>query len=193
VTESESETNDFRLRFQKLPFEGRYYWYVDTDLNFGYHMEFLTTPFPWYVSGPLLGLGVVSTYALLNRHLGISGSYAVLLHALRGQRSFNSWRIWFLGGTAIGAALIWLLAGSEQTGMDFGALGERLSLPVLIPFVFLGSVLVGYGARMAGGCTSGHGIAGCATRSSGSLVTVGIFVVAGVFATLTLNAVLGGL
>ncbi len=153
----------------------------------------LPTPFPWFISGPLIGLSVVGSYALLNRHPGISGPYVVLLDALRGKRSFNTGRIWFLGGTVLGAALIWLLAGSGQTGMGYGALGERLSLPALVGVVFLGSIAVGYGARMAGGCTSGHGIAGCSTRSPGSFVTVGIFVATAVVVTLLINLIAGGL
>jgi uncharacterized membrane protein YedE/YeeE len=156
-------------------------------------MDVIATPFPWYMAGPLLGVTVVAAYALLNRHLGISGSYVVLLDAMRGKRSFDSWRIWFLGGTVAGAGMIWLLAGSGQTGFAYGVLGDRLSLPVLIPFVFVGSIAVGYGARMAGGCTSGHGISGCSTRSPGSFVTVGIFVATAVVATLFLNALIGGL
>ena len=156
-------------------------------------MHIMETPIPWFIAGPVLGLVVVGMYALTNRHLGISGSYVVLLDATRGKRSLNHWRIWFLGGTFIGAALIALLAGSPQSGWNYGKLGDRLPFPVLIGVLLVGSVLVGYGARMAGGCTSGHGIAGCSTRSPGSLVAVATFVVSGVIATLILNALLGGM
>jgi uncharacterized membrane protein YedE/YeeE len=155
-------------------------------------MDLIPTPFPWFVAGPILGLCVAGLYATTNKHLGISGGYSSLLAAARGKGSFYNWRLCFLAGTVIGAAIIAIFAGSPQRGLRYGEPGEHLSLPALVLVLFAGSVLVGYGARMAGGCTSGHGITGCSTRSSGSLVAVATFVVTAVIVTLILHALTGG-
>ena len=41
-----------------------------------------------------------------------------------------------------------------------------------IPVVFVGGILLVFGARLAGGCTSGHGLSGMASLSIASFVTV---------------------
>lgn len=41
--------------------------------------------------------------------------------------------------------------------------------------LLVGSILVGFGTQMAGGCTSGHGISGCARLQAGSLVATACF------------------
>ena len=47
--------------------------------------------------------------------------------------------------------------------------------PVVAVVVLFGAVVMGYGARMAGGCTSGHGICGTAQRSAASWATTATF------------------
>jgi uncharacterized protein len=169
-----------------------YYKFALLRSTGGIAMDLIPTPFPWFLAGPILGLCVAGLYATTNKHLGISGGYSSLLAAARGRGSFNKWRIWFLGGTVIGAAVIAVFAGSPQRGVRYGELGQQLSLPVLVLVLFAGSVLIGYGARMAGGCTSGHGITGCSTRSPGSFVAVSTFVVTAVIVALVLDALTGG-
>lgn len=138
-----------------------------------------------------MGLTVAGLYALTNLHLGISGAYVQVVDFAR-RRPIEAWRLWFLGGTFVGAALVALPAGSPQSGWRYGALGEYLSPPLLVVTLFVGGVLVGFGARWAGACTSGHGLTGCATRSSGSLVAVMTFIVAAVAVTLLIHALTGG-
>jgi hypothetical protein len=53
----------------------------------------------------------------------------------------------------------------------------------------LGGLLVGFGTRMAGGCTSGHGLSGCARLQSGSLLATATFFGAGVAMSYLLEAV----
>lgn len=76
--------------------------------------------------------------------------------------------------------------------MGYGALGEYLSLPALIAVLFVGGVLIGFGAWWAGACTSGPGSTGCATRSRGCMVAVCTFVVTAVAVTLLIHALTGG-
>ena len=153
--------------------------------------DILPIPLPWYLIGPLMGMTVSGLYAITNKHLGISGAYADLIGVVR-NRTAIPWQIWFLVGTFLGAAIVAVLGGSPQAGLGYGALGDYLSLPALIGVLFVGAVLIGYGARTAGGCTSGHGITGCATRSPGSLVAIMTFVVTAVAVSLAIHQLTGG-
>ena len=153
--------------------------------------DLLPIPLPWYVAGPLMGLIVAGFYAVTNKHLGISGAYVQVVDRARG-RPIEVWRLWFLGGTFLGAALVALTSGYPQTGLAYGALGEYVSLPALVVVLFAGALLIGFGARWAGACTSGHGLTGCATRSPGSMVAVVTFVVTAVVVTRILHWLTGG-
>lgn len=153
--------------------------------------DVLSIPIPWYVAGPLMGLTVAGLYLVTNNHLGISGSYVQVVDYARG-RSIEAWRLWFLGGTFVGAALVALLGGYPQAGLGYGALSEYLSLPALILTLLGGGMLIGFGARWAGGCTSGHGLTGCSTRSPGSVVAVATFFGTAVAFTFLLHAMTGG-
>jgi uncharacterized protein len=53
-------------------------------------------------------------------------------------------------------------------------------------------VALGYGSRWAGGCTSGHGMSGCAAGSPDSLVMTATFFSVAVLVTLALHALTGG-
>lgn len=154
-------------------------------------LDAFSFPLPWYVAGPLMGIIVAGLYLLTNTHLGVSGSYVQIIDYLRG-RQIESWRLWFLGGTVIGAAVVSLLAGYPQRGLEYGALGEYLSLRQLVMVLLVGGVLIGFGARWAGGCTSGHGITGCSTRSTGSMVAVITFMVTAIAVTLVIHWATGG-
>ena len=55
-----------------------------------------------------------------------------------------------------------------------------------------GGVLIGFGTRLAGGCTSGHGIVGMAQLAPSSLIATGSFMASGFIVTNALWAVLGG-
>ena len=65
-----------------------------------------------------------------------------------------------------------MLRGGPVFSLEYGVLGLAAPLAILVPALFAGGVLIGYGARWAGGCTSGHGIAGIPAWSAGSLVAV---------------------
>lgn len=151
----------------------------------------LSVPLPWYIVGPVMGLIVAGLYAITNRHMGLSGSYVQLVDRARG-RPIESWRLWFLGGTFLGAAIVALLAGNPQAGLGYGALGEALPFPTLVAVLLGGGILIGFGARWAGGCTSGHGLTGCSTGSRGSMVAVCTFVATAVLVTLLLHRLTGG-
>src|SRR5690242_8577272 len=96
-------------------------------------------------------------------------SYFSSLPFFQQQRfvSSRSWRLTLAAGLIIGA-MIWMLA------LNHGA-----AVQTTIPLwrLFIGGLLVGYGTRLANGCTSGHGICGLGSLQLPSLVAVITFLV----------------
>ena len=145
---------------------------------------------PWWVAGPGIGLCVVALYALAGVKLGVSGGWLQLLLALERRPPSEPWRLWFLGGLVLGSLLA-SAAGTTQV-RGYGALGDALSLPLLLVVLTGCGVLIGYGARWAGGCTSGHGIAGCSAGSPESIAATTTFFAVAVGVTLAVHALSGG-
>lgn len=83
----------------------------------------------------------------------------------------------FLAMLPAGGALGALYAGTWSLRGTLGAAHEQLVAHGALTFAALlgGGVLVGVGVRMAGGCTSGHGLSGCSRLQPGSLVTTASF------------------
>ena len=155
--------------------------------------EILPDRLPWFIAGPMIGLCVVALYALTNQRMGVTGSYAAIGSALLGRATgHSSWRIWFFAGLALGAAVVGLVRGGPALGLGYGALGLALPIAVLAPVLFVGGVLIGFGARWAGGCTSGHGISGTSALSPASLVATGTFMATAVIVTLAVHLATGG-
>ncbi|MFA9444660.1 YeeE/YedE family protein [Egicoccus sp. AB-alg6-2] len=145
----------------------------------------------WYVAGPVFGLLVVALYAVSNQRLGVSGSYLHLGFALRGQPA-EAWRLWFLAGLLAGAAAAAASRGQLAPSAYYGRLSEVVPAMLLPPVLVAGGLLIGYGARWAGGCTSGNGLAGCSTRSTGSLTATVTFFSTAVAVTWLVHWVTGG-
>lgn len=96
----------------------------------------------------------------------------------------------FLLALAVGGLLARLTVGERpapMTLLDSVAEGRPWALPVSF---LVGGVLVGFGTRMAGGCTSGHGLCGVSRFQKGSLVATLMFFGFGVLASFALGAVL---
>lgn len=74
--------------------------------------------------------------------------------------------VWFASGIALGSYLFWTLTGTTAASIPTVG-GEVTDMKALI-----GGFLLVFGARVAGGCTSGHGISGMATLSVASFISV---------------------
>ena len=131
----------------------------------------------WYVGGPVLGLCVVALRLLLNGRLGVTGGYSDVIENARHRRLAFVWRGWFFFGRVAGGAAFAVIAG----GPDFHGYGWLTdtftgSWQFLVGVVLLvAGVLIGFGARTAGGCTSGNGLSGSAMASPASLVATVTF------------------
>ena len=71
-------------------------------------------------------------------------------------------------------------------------LEKRLLWMLAAVLVFGGATLLGYGAAVAGGCTSGHGMCGTAQRSPASMAVTATFMTTAILTTLALRIVTGG-
>lgn len=155
-------------------------------------MDLLPTRLPWYVAGPALGLLVVGLFLVANQPLGASGAYLQTIKAARRETDTVVWRVWYFGGIFLGGVAAAVLGRGVDVRAGYEPLRELWSTPVVAAIVFVGAVSMGYGARMAGGCTSGHGICGTAQRSPASLVTTATFMGVAIAVTAVLRLVTGG-
>jgi uncharacterized protein len=146
---------------------------------------------PWFVAGPILGLCVVALYALVNKPLGTTSAYTQTVAVIFGKPA-EMWRVWFFVGLVAGALIATLLSGGPVLNFEYGALGRAVPLIVLIPILTFAGLLIGYGARWAGGCTAGHGLNGCSTLSPGSFAATGSFMLSAIAVTVGLNLLTGG-
>jgi hypothetical protein len=144
------------------------------------------SPWPWWAAGPLIGLCVVGMYVLANKPLGVSTGLGTLCGLVgrtplfRTAEYAQSWRLTFLVGILLGALASALLAGMPWPTMQMGRFDVVSgSIAVKAPLFFSGGILIGFGARLAGGCTSGHGITGTAMLAPSSLLATGCFMVGG--------------
>lgn len=141
-----------------------------------------------FVGGLAVGAYAILQLLLIGRPLGVSTGYGNLC-ALGSERPFfknapfanpRNWRLWFLLGLPLGGLIAALASpGAIEPGFSMGTLYDSVlpaALPARAVVLTLGGIAMGFGARMAGGCTSGHAIAGLSLRNLPSLVAaVGFF------------------
>jgi hypothetical protein len=157
------------------------------------------TPWPWWVAGPAIGLVVISLAWVTGKPLGVSTGYGSIC-ALTSRLPFfqqpeygGRWRIAFILGLPIGGLVATTLAGPFTPTLAYGALDALThgSLILKGTVLFTGGLLIGAGARWAGGCPSGHSIVGIAQGALSSLVATVAFMVGGVVIYTLLLALLG--
>lgn len=129
-------------------------------------MDETFTPLRSLLGGMIIGLAISLAWTLRGRVAGISG---LASGALLGDDD-RGFALRFMAGL-IGAgalALLWFPA----------AFAQSVSRP--LPWLVGAGLLVGFGTRLARGCTSGHGIAGLARLRPRSVVATLTFMAAGV-------------
>ena len=157
-------------------------------------MELFAERAPWFVAGPLIGLLVVGLLWATNRPLGSLGGYIDLLAWLRRPSSGPKSTVFFLAGTVLGGLFSALAAGGLEPGMAYGTFDARFGTDVTTRSLLLvmGGTVMGYGARTASGCTSGHGVCGTALGSPRSWVATAAFMATAIAAANGLAALAGG-
>jgi uncharacterized membrane protein YedE/YeeE len=120
------------------------------------------TPASAAIGGGLIGLSAVLLMLSTGRIAGICGIFSGLLN-LRGDG--RGWRIAFVGGLILAPVIAgWIGYGVAMPG-----------LPASWSVMVVSGLLVGFGARLGSGCTSGHGICGIARLSPRSIAATIIF------------------
>ncbi len=147
-------------------------------------------------SGSVGGLAV-GTYALLQwlvsgNALGASTGFGNVCSFVSNASFFhegeyetaNNWRLWFIIGIPLGGLLGALTSPGEIVAsfsmgqMYDSVLPQALWAKGLV--LIMGGVMIGYGSRMAGGCTSGHSIAGMSMLNPPSVLASAGFFVGGI-------------
>jgi len=128
---------------------------------------------PWYLVGPLMGLDIVGMLWATNRPLGALGGYVDLQTWMRRPAEKIGWRLFFVVGVVLGGLVATLVGGDAHVSLDYAVPGSTTAARMAV--LVLAGVLMGYGARTAGGCTSGHGLSGSALASPASWVATGTF------------------
>jgi uncharacterized membrane protein YedE/YeeE len=126
----------------------------------------------YLLGGLVIGVGVSLIFALTSVRMGASSFFTTTLSWFSRADCFRkssyleerSWRLVFTVGLVLGALLHVLTMTHEPFATE------------VQPWRLLaGGLLAGFGARLAGGCTSGHGICGLSSLSRTSLVVVVTF------------------
>ncbi len=137
------------------------------------------TPISAAIGGGLIGLSAVLLMLLTGRIAGISG----ILGGLLDFRSEDKdWRIAFIAGLIVAP----LIASWMGYGMP------PPELPASWTVIIAAGLLVGFGTRLGGGCTSGHGICGVARLSVRSIAATVVFMLAAIVTVAVTRHVFGG-
>lgn len=131
----------------------------------------------WGLVGGLMIGGAGALYLLVNgRVMGASGIIGGLVDG--SGRTLE--RAAFVAGLVGVPAIIVLAQGGATTN-------ATSSVPILV----IAGLLVGFGTRMANGCTSGHGVCGISRFSVRGIAATCAFLIAGAVAMVVLRHLLG--
>jgi uncharacterized protein len=136
------------------------------------------TPVSALIGGALIGAASVWLLAANGRIAGISS----ILHGMLSPVALPDvpWRAWFIAGL-LAAGLAWQAFA--------GPVPLREGFP--LGWAAAAGLLVGFGTRMGGGCTSGHGVCGLGRLSVRSLAAVAIFMATGMASAFVTRHLLG--
>jgi len=126
----------------------------------------LWTAFQALFGGVLIGLASATLLVVDGRIAGVSGIVGGMLPPRAGDAG---WRALFVAGLVIGGLCLRLFAADAFHGL------AETPRPVLVP----AGLLVGFGASLGNGCTSGHGVCGVSRLSPRSIVATIAFMAAG--------------
>lgn len=160
-----------------------------------------------YPAGVLIGLLQIPAFLLINTALGASSSYVTVAAHLAAffdpavtgiqyaakhmEGAKNWWQVALVAGIALGAFLSARLSGTVRGGFSpvwTRTVGARTTAG-RAAMGFAGGFLMLLGARIADGCTSGHGISGMAQLSVGSFIAVGAMFAGGILAAMMMKRV----
>ncbi len=143
-------------------------------------METVFTPFASFGGGLGIGLGAVLLMLGLGRIFGATGIMSGLVFV--ESRDEFAWRAALVLGMILAPGLVYLVTGAMPT----------VTVPVSPAMIVVGGVIVGLGASLGSGCTSGHGVCGLSRLSVRSLVAVPTFMATAAITVFVIRHVFGG-
>ncbi|SCX80386.1 YeeE/YedE thiosulfate transporter family protein [Nitrosospira sp. Nsp13] len=150
-----------------------------------------------YLVGTLIGVLSMATFYFSNQPIGASTSFARIaglignlfskghtesLKFFQETKPQIEWGVMLMAGIILGAFLA-AYTGGEITAQWIPTLWEEhfgSSRALRLGVAFIGGTVMAFGARLAGGCTSGHGISGALQLSVGSWIALMCFFAGGV-------------
>ena len=140
-----------------------------------------------YLGGIALGVTLFLSFFILGNGLGASGALQRFVawimdvvapvyteansfwghYFADGRGVFDHWLIYEVFGIIVGGFVSGILAGRTKIGTDHG---PRFTPKKRWAYAFTGGLIMGYGARLARGCTSGQALSGGAVLAAGSWV-----------------------
>jgi uncharacterized membrane protein YedE/YeeE len=158
-----------------------------------------------YAAGVVIGLLQIPAFLIVETALGASSSYVTVGTLLASwfdpailnidyvarhvaATGKNWWQVALVAGIAIGAFVSAKLSGARRQAISpiwARALGSR-SATWRYAVAFVAGFVMLFGARVADGCTSGHGLSGLAQLSVGSTVAVAAMFAGGIGAAFLL-------
>lgn len=137
-------------------------------------------PISAFIGGLVLGGSALMLYLFRGDVAGINGMVTGILKPVKGE---VSWRVLFVIGLVIGGLIY----------RSYGGTLSQLEPAVEGYWVVLAGLLVGLGATLGSGCTSGHGICGISRWSVRSIIATCTFMATAMLTVFVIRHLLGGL
>ena len=138
------------------------------------------TPIASTIGGMLIGIAASIVLAVHGKVAGISGIFGGLFQRKATDRDY---RLAFLLGLLLGGVALLVFYPSA---FSMGPSGTPIGV------VLVAGLLVGFGTRLGGGCTSGHGVCGLSRLSGRSLVATLTFMIGAAISAFVAHHVVGG-
>jgi uncharacterized membrane protein YedE/YeeE len=135
---------------------------------------------PWWAGGLGIGLTALGLAWFTGKKLGVTGGFVDACSLISKENRKDSWKFYFILGLPLGGVLA--TAGHWNWTFLFGQLDAFTMGNFFVKFIwlFIAGLLVGYGARWAGGCVSGNSIMGIPLGSKMSILATVAFLTAGI-------------
>lgn len=168
-------------------------------------MSVFDKAWPPYIAGIVIGLLQIPAFLIIETALGASSSYVTVGAGIAGlldssllnvdyvarhvaANAKNLWQVALVAGIGLGAFVSMKMSGAARAPISpvwAKALGTP-SASTRYAVAFVAGFLMLLGARIADGCTSGHGLSGMAQLSVGSTVAVAAMFAGGIITALLL-------
>ncbi|MSO30851.1 MAG: hypothetical protein EXQ48_07910 [Acidobacteria bacterium] len=151
------------------------------------------TPIHWAAAGGAIAAITLCLLYVANRRLGLSSGLEDVCSLVLelpyftrdSVRSGRTWRLPFIGGLVVGGFLSAVVGGGWTPTWELGMFDQVIGFGPAgkLAWMFAGGLFIGFGTRLGGGCTSGHGIFGLSNLEMPSLVTTLSFMAGGIATT----------